>query len=246
LNQQVVIIPTFNEIENIESIINSVFKLSTPFDILIVDDNSPDGTADKVIELQSAFTERLHLLQRKNKKGLGTAYIDGFKYALDHHYDYIFEMDADFSHNPNDLERLLAELKNGTDLIIGSRYVQGGGFRNWGLDRKILSKGASYYVKLITWMPINDATAGFVGYNAGVLRNINLDSIEFVGYAFQIEMKYAAYVNEFKLKEIPITFKDREKGQSKMNLSIISEALGGVLKMRWKSFRNQYTKTDKA
>ena len=240
-----VIVPTYNEKENITDLVQQILALPIEAHVIVVDDNSPDCTGD-VADALAECHDRVGVIHRSGKLGLGTAYLAGFRKGLSEGADRLITMDADFSHNPNDLERLLAELKNGTDLIIGSRYVQGGGFRNWGLDRKILSKGASYYVKLITWMPINDATAGFVGYNAGVLRNINLDSIEFVGYAFQIEMKYAAYVNEFKLKEIPITFKDREKGQSKMNLSIISEALGGVLKMRWKSFRNQYTKTDKA
>lgn len=240
MDKRVVIIPTFNEIENISAIITAVFALPTAFDVMIVDDNSPDGTADVVKSLQKEYPKNLHLVQRTGKKGLGTAYIAGFKEALKLGYDYIFEMDADFSHNPKDLINLYQACLDGADMAIGSRYVQGGGFKNWGMDRKILSKGASYYVQMITWMPVKDATAGFVVYKRQVLEAINLNDIEFVGYAFQIEMKYAAYINGFKLKEIPITFKDREKGNSKMNLSIISEALPGVIKMRWKSLIGKY------
>ncbi len=240
MSSKVVIIPTFNEKENVEAIIKAVLTLKGGYDVLIVDDNSPDGTANIVEEMQQNYKKRIHLIKRIGKKGLGTAYIAGFREAISLKYDYIFEMDADFSHNPLDLERLYEACENGADVAIGSRYVDGGGFKNWGWDRIFLSKGASFYVKLITWMPIKDPTAGFIAYKRKVLETIKLEDIEFVGYAFQIEMKYAAFVNGFSIKEIPITFKDREKGTSKMNLSIISEALPGVLKIRLKKFLGKY------
>lgn len=229
-----VIIPTYNEKENIEDIIRAVIALDDGFDILVVDDNSPDGTADIVKTLQQEYKDIVHLLVRKEKSGLGTAYIAGFKYGLSKGYAYLFEMDADFSHKPADLIRLRKECRDGNaDVCVGSRYVKGGGVVNWPWDRLFLSKGASYYVQAITWMPVKDSTGGFKCYTRKVLESINLDKIEFVGYAFQIEMKYAAWSLGFKIKEIPIIFEDRVKGVSKMNLSIVSEAILGVLKMRF-------------
>ncbi len=229
-----VIIPTYNEKENIEDIIRAVISLDEDFDILVVDDNSPDGTADIVKSLQQEFKDIVHLLVRKEKSGLGTAYIAGFKYGLSKGYAYLFEMDADFSHKPVDLVRLRKECRDGNaDLCVGSRYVEGGGVVNWPWDRLFLSKGASYYVQAITWMPVKDSTGGFKCYTRRVLESINLEKIEFVGYAFQIEMKYAAWSLGFNIKEIPIIFEDRVKGVSKMNLSIVSEAILGVLKMRF-------------
>ncbi|GIM51662.1 dolichyl-phosphate beta-D-mannosyltransferase [Capnocytophaga cynodegmi] len=228
-----VIIPTYNEIENIEAIIKAVFSQSEKFHILIVDDNSPDGTAKKVQELQQIFLGRLFLEIRTEKKGLGTAYIHGFKWALQHNYDYIFEMDADFSHNPADLLRLHAECsRNGSDIAIGSRYVKGVNVVNWPLSRILLSYGASLYVKIITGMKIHDPTAGFVCYSRKVIESIDLDEIKFVGYAFQIEMKYKSFLKDFKIKEVPIIFIDRAKGKSKMNGSIIKEAIWGVIAMK--------------
>lgn len=228
-----VIIPTYNEIENIEAIIRAVFDQSERFHILIVDDNSPDGTGEKVRELQQTFPERLFLEVRTEKKGLGTAYIYGFKWALRHNYDYICEMDADFSHNPADLLRLYTECsQNGSDIAIGSRYVKGVNVVNWPLSRILLSYGASLYVKIITGMKIHDPTAGFVCYSREVIQSIDLDQIKFVGYAFQIEMKYNAYLKKFRIKEIPIIFTDRTRGKSKMNGSIIKEAIWGVIAMK--------------
>ncbi|ATA90163.1 dolichyl-phosphate beta-D-mannosyltransferase [Capnocytophaga stomatis] len=228
-----VIIPTYNEIENIEAIIRAVFEQSEKFHILIVDDNSPDKTAEKVRELQQIFPEKLFLEVRIEKKGLGTAYIHGFKWALQHNYDYIFEMDADFSHNPADLLRLYKECaENGSDMAIGSRYVKGVNVVNWPLQRILLSYGASLYVKIITGMKIHDPTAGFICYSRKVIEAIELDKVEFVGYAFQIEMKYKAHLKRFKITEVPIIFTDRAKGKSKMNGSIIKEAIWGVIAMK--------------
>ncbi|MFK8284039.1 polyprenol monophosphomannose synthase [Capnocytophaga canis] len=228
-----VIIPTYNEIENIEAIIKAVFDQSGKFHILIVDDNSPDGTSQKVRELQQIFSERLFLEVRTEKKGLGTAYIHGFKWALRRNYDYIFEMDADFSHNPADLLRLYIECtQNGSDVAIGSRYVKGVNVVNWPLSRILLSYGASLYVKIITGMKIHDPTAGFVCYSRKVIESIDLDGIEFVGYAFQIEMKYKTYIKKFKISEVPIIFTDRVRGKSKMNGNIIKEAIWGVIAMK--------------
>lgn len=234
-----VIIPTYNELENVEAIIRAVFALSEPFHVLIVDDGSPDGTAQIVRDLQAGeFAGRLHLLERRGKLGLGTAYIAGFRWGLEHGYDYLFEMDADFSHNPNDLPRLLAKCRDeGADVAVGSRYCRGGHLENWPKDRIILSRGASLYTSLILWMPIADPTAGFICYRRKVLETIDLDRIKFIGYAFQIEMKYTAYRLGFKVKEVPITFKDREKGQSKMSLHIIREAMLGVLQMRFRKVK---------
>jgi dolichol-phosphate mannosyltransferase len=237
--QGIVIIPTFNEIENIEAIIKAVFALSTPFHVLIVDDNSPDGTAAKVEELQKEFPTQLHLKVRMKKLGLGTAYVAGFKWALSRGYDYIFEMDADFSHNPNDLEKLLLACENGADVAIGSRYSNGVNVVNWPLSRVLLSYFASVYVRMITGMKIADATAGFKCYKRQVLEAINLDKIKFVGYAFQIEMKYRAFVKNFKIVEVPIIFTDRTKGKSKMSGGIIREAVVGVIMLRLSKIFNR-------
>ena len=234
-----VIIPTYNELENVEAIIRAVFALSEPFHVLIVDDGSPDGTGDVVRKLQDGpFSGRLHLLERRGKLGLGTAYTAGFRWGLARSYAYFFEMDADFSHNPHDLLRLLAKCRDeGADVAVGSRYCGGGHLENWPADRSILSRGASLYASLILWMPVSDPTAGFVCYSRNVLQTIDLDRIKFIGYAFQIEMKYTAYRLGFKVEEVPITFKDREKGQSKMSLKIIREAMLGVLQMRFRKVR---------
>ncbi len=230
----IVIIPTYNEIENIEQIIRKVFSLSKVFHLLIVDDGSPDGTADKVKQLQLEYSDKLFILERKGKQGLGTAYIAGFKWCLAKGYEYIFEMDADFSHNPNDLERLYDACANdGFDIAVGSRYVNGGKVENWPMNRILISYGASVYVRLITWMPVKDCTAGFVCYSRKVLETIDLDSIQFIGYAFQIEMKYRAWKKGFKIKEIPITFVDRKEGISKMTKGIVKEAITGVWKMKF-------------
>lgn len=232
--KNIVIIPTYNEIENIEKIIRKVMSLKIVFHILIVDDGSPDGTAETVKTLQREFQDRLFLIQRAGKQGLGTAYIAGFKWSIEKGYDFIFEMDADFSHNPDDLERLYQTCSHdGYDIAVGSRYVKGGRVENWPLNRILISYGASVYVRLITWMPIKDCTAGFVCYKREVLQGINLDKIRFIGYAFQIEMKYAAWKKKFRLKEIPITFVDRKEGISKMTKGIVKEAIMGVWKMRF-------------
>ena len=239
MNCGIVIIPTYNEIENIESIIRAVFSLDKLFHILIVDDNSPDKTADKVKELQGEFAESLFLEQRTKKAGLGTAYVHGFKWALAQNYEYVFEMDADFSHNPHDLERLYDACHfGGAELAIGSRYVTGVNVVNWPLSRVLLSYFASVYVRAITGMKIMDATAGFICYHRSVLEAINLDKIKFIGYAFQIEMKYRAYSNNCNIQEVPVIFTDRTKGQSKMSGSIIKEAIFGVLALRIKRMFN--------
>jgi len=235
MSDSVVIIPTYNEIENIEAIIRAVFDLKKEFDILVVDDNSPDGTAKAVIELQDEFPNRLHLEQRQEKSGLGVAYIHGFKWALNREYQYIFEMDADFSHRPSDLLRLYRACANGADLAIGSRYKKGVNVVNWPLHRVLLSYGASFYVKLITGMWVHDPTAGFICYKREVLEAIPLDKVKFVGYAFQIEMKFRAHKKGFKIEEVSIIFTDREKGKSKMSSSIIWEAVFGVISMKLRS-----------
>ena len=240
MNEKLVIIPTYNEIENINLIIPAVLELETNFHVLIVDDNSPDGTSEEVKNWQLKHPNKVYMLQREGKLGLGTAYIAGFKFALDKGYEYIFEMDADFSHNPKDLLRLFKACKEGADLSIGSRYVKGGGLENWPLDRKLLSYGASIYVRFITWMMIKDPTAGFVCYTNKVLSTFDLNKIRFIGYAFQIEMKYSAWKNGFKLVELPIIFKDRELGHSKMNSNIVSEAMKGVISMRWLGMKGYY------
>jgi dolichol-phosphate mannosyltransferase len=240
MSNSIVIIPTYNEIENIESIVRAVFSLHKPFDILIVDDNSPDKTADKVIELQKEFANQLFLEKREKKAGLGTAYVFGFKWALAKNYDYIFEMDADFSHNPADLEKLYEACHfGGGEIAIGSRYVTGVNVVNWPLNRVLMSYFASFYVKKITGMKIHDATAGFMCYKRTVLESINLDKIKFIGYAFQIEMKYRTYCKKFKIVEVPIIFTDRTKGESKMSNSIIKEAVFGVISLRISKFFNR-------
>jgi len=236
MKDAIVIIPTFNEIENIEDIIRTTFGLNKAFDILVVDDNSPDLTGLKVKELQKEFKDRLFLETRKEKSGLGTAYIHGFTWCLDHDYNYIFEMDADFSHNPNDLEHLYNACHiDGADMSIGSRYVKGVNVVNWPMSRVLLSYMASIYVRVITGMKIHDTTAGFVCYKRAVLEGIDLDKIKFVGYAFQIEMKFKAYLRRFKIIEVPVIFTDRTKGESKLSGGIISEAIFGVITMKIKS-----------
>ena len=240
--KKIVLIPTYNEKENITAILHAVLGLSSDFHVLIIDDNSPDGTASIVESLMGKFLHRLFLLKRPGKQGLGTAYILGFKWALDHNYDYIFEMDADFSHNPNDLDRLLQACEKGADVAIGSRYVKGGETENWPIDRKIYSLGGSAYTRIITGMPIKDPTAGFICYKNEVLANINLDAIKFIGYAFQIEMKFAAWKLGYKIKEVPITFVDRKIGTSKMSKGIIKEAMLGVLNMQWQSSTGKFVK----
>lgn len=229
---KLVIIPTYNEKENIERIILKVLSLAGSYHILVVDDGSPDGTANIIRKLQEMYPEQLHLLERTGKLGLGTAYIAGFKWALRRNYEYIFEMDADFSHNPDDLLRLHQACVSGADVAIGSRYVRGGKVVNWPWDRIFISKGGAIYTKLITWMPVNDPTAGFVCYRREVLKAIPLNKVQFIGYAFQIEMKYRAWKLGFKLKEVPITFVDRKEGVSKMSKGIVQEAIYGVWKMK--------------
>lgn len=238
MNNGIIVIPTYNEIENIEAIITAVFNLNYNLHILVVDDNSPDGTADKVIELQNKYKD-LFILQRKGKQGLGTAYVAGFKWAIENRYEYIYEMDADFSHNPNDLIALHQACLNGADLSVGSRYVTGVNVVNWPLSRVLLSYFASVYVNLITGMKINDTTAGFVCYKTDTLKAINLDKIKFVGYAFQIEMKYRAFSKNLKIVEVPIIFTDRTRGESKMSNSIIKEAIFGVISLRIRKLFNR-------
>jgi dolichol-phosphate mannosyltransferase len=237
---KIVIIPTYNEKENIEAIIAAVMNLSSGFHVLIVDDGSPDGTAAIVKSLFDKYQDKLFIQERKGKLGLGTAYIHGFNWALKNNYEYIFEMDADFSHNPNDLERLYDACVNGADVAVGSRYTKGGALQNWPANRIALSKGASLYTRIITFMPVMDPTAGFVCYKANVLRSINLQAISFVGYAFQIEMKFASWKLGFQIAEVPITFTDRKLGASKMNKGIIKEGIFGVIKLKWQSFSKNY------
>lgn len=229
---KLVIIPTYKEKENIEKIIRKVLSLHGNFHVLIIDDGSPDGTADIVKSLQKEIPERVHLIERSGKQGLGTAYITGFKWALDRTYEYIFEMDADFSHNPDDLIRLYEACAKGADVSVGSRYVRGGKVMNWPWDRIFISKGGAMYTRMITFMPVKDPTAGFVCYTRRVLRAIPLDRVQFIGYAFQIEMKYRAWKLGFKIKEVPITFIDRVEGLSKMSKGIVQEAMYGVWKMK--------------
>jgi dolichol-phosphate mannosyltransferase len=239
LRRAIVIIPTYNEKGNITRIIEAVMQLDTPLHVLVVDDNSPDGTAQIVTDMQVRYPDALHLLKRPGKQGLGTAYIAGFRQCISMGYDYIFEMDADFSHDPKDLPRLLeACAVRGADLSVGSRYVKGGKVDNWPMLRILISYFASLYVRAILWIDVKDATAGFVCYQRHVLETIDLDNIEFIGYAFQIEMKYAAIKNGFRIEEVPITFIDRQVGQSKMSMGIFKEAFFGVLKMKTK--RNQW------
>lgn len=235
MSDSLVIIPTFNEIENIEAIVRAVFDLKKEFHVLIVDDNSPDGTSEQVKILQKEFQNKLFLEVRKEKAGLGTAYIHGFKWALNRDYLFIFEMDADFSHRPSDLQRLYRACLNGADVAVGSRYKKGVNVVNWPLYRVLLSYGASFYVKLITGMQVHDPTAGFVCYKKKVLETINLDAVKFIGYAFQIEMKFRAYLKKFTIEEVSIIFTDREKGKSKMSTAIIWEAIFGVFSMKVRS-----------
>jgi len=230
--ESIVIIPTYNEMENVERMTRKVMSLNEDVHILYVDDNSPDGTATKIEELQSEFKGRVHLEKREGKQGLGTAYIHGFKWSIKNGYNYIFEMDCDFSHNPDDLERLYQACKKGADVAIGSRYVRGGKITNWPMKRILMSYFASVYVRLILFMNIKDTTAGFKCYKREVLEKINLDGVTFKGYAFQICMKFAAKRHGFKIVEIPITFIDRELGVSKMSTGIFKEAFFGVWKMR--------------
>lgn len=241
--EKIVIIPTYNEKENIATIVAAVFSLNQGFHVLVIDDGSPDGTANEVRALQVHYPDQLFLEERKGKLGLGTAYIHGFRWALARGYTYILEMDADFSHNPADLVRLHhACSAEGADVAVGSRYVPGGAVKNWPGNRILLSKGASLYTRFFTWMPIKDPTAGFVCYRREVLSQINLDSISFTGYAFQIEMKFAAWKLGFRIQEVPITFVDRKYGVSKMNKGIVKEGILGVLKLRWQSMFKQYRK----
>lgn len=245
MNDSIVIIPTYNECENAENIIRTVFDLKKSFDILIIDDGSPDGTAQIVKKLQTEFPDRLHLIERSGKLGLGTAYICGFKWALEKKYDFIFEMDADFSHNPNDLERLYNACANqGGDVAIGSRYITGVNVVNWPMGRVLMSYFASKYVRIITGMKVADTTAGFKCFRRYVLEDINLDKIHFKGYAFQIEMKFTAFKHGFKLIEVPIIFINRELGTSKMNGGIFGEAVFGVLQMKFRSFFKEYRQSN--
>jgi dolichol-phosphate mannosyltransferase len=246
MSDGIVVIPTFNEKENIEKIIRKVFSLSRPFDLLVVDDNSPDGTGGIVKGLQAEFGGRLHLEERRGKMGLGTAYIHGFKWALERGYDFIFEMDADFSHNPEDLVRLYETCREGADLAIGSRYINGVTVVNWPIGRLIMSYYASAYVRMILGLPVRDTTAGFKCYRRRVLETIQLDKIRFMGYAFQIEMKFNAWKHGFRLVEIPIIFVDRKEGVSKMSTKIFKEAFLGVIQMKVKSWFRKYGKAPSA
>ncbi|MET0634409.1 MAG: polyprenol monophosphomannose synthase [Chitinophagaceae bacterium] len=241
--EKLVIIPTYNERENIGKILHAIFDLRQDFHVLVIDDGSPDGTASIVKAMQPDFPGQLFIEERTGKLGLGTAYILGFKWSVIHQYEFVFEMDADFSHNPADLIRLYDACKTGgADLAIGSRYVKGGGVINWPTNRIALSKGASLYTRLITWMPVKDPTAGFVCYRRVVLETINLEEIRFTGYAFQIEMKFATWKLGFRLKEVPIIFQDRTSGVSKMNKGIVKEGILGVLQLRWHSWFTDYHK----
>lgn len=240
--EKLVIIPTYNEKENIANIISAIFSLRSGYHILVIDDGSPDGTAAIVKDIQQQYPKELFIEERSGKLGLGTAYIHGFKWALNKGYRFIFEMDADFSHNPNDLDRLYAEAVNGYDLVVGSRYVKHGQVENWPWSRKFISKGGALYTRMITWMPVKDPTAGFVCYSAELLKAIDFSKIGFSGYAFQIEMKFAAWKLGFKIKEVPITFVDRRFGTSKMNHDIVKEGIWGVVKIQFKSLFGGYKK----
>jgi len=243
MSDGVILIPTYNEILNIEAIISKVLSLEAQFHILIIDDNSPDGTANVVKQLQTEYSDRLHLLERSGKLGLGTAYIAGFSWALKQQYDYIFEMDADFSHNPDDLLLLYSACKtDGADLAIGSRYISGVNVVNWPIGRVIMSYYASKYVRIVSGMNIMDTTAGFKCYKRKVLETINFDHIRFKGYAFQIEMKFTTFKFGFKIIEVPIIFTDRKRGKSKMSGGIFNEALWGVILMKWRSLFRKYNK----
>ena len=235
--KRLVIIPTYNECENVARMTDKVMSLSGDFDLLFVDDGSPDGTADIIREKITEYGSRVNLVERSGKLGLGTAYIAGFKWALERGYDEIFEMDCDFSHNPDDLLRLASRLESGADVVVGSRYVKGMNVVNWPLSRILISYGASLYVRMVTRMPIYDSTAGFVGYKADVLRAINLDEVQMIGYGFQIEMKYTAWRHGFRLREESIVFTDRELGTSKMSSSIFGEAFFGVMKLPFRRIK---------
>ncbi len=244
VSKNLVIIPTYNERENIERMLDAVLALPMPFHLLVVDDGSPDGTAALVKAKQEQRPDAIFLLERSGKLGLATAYIAGFRWGIEQEYDYIFEMDCDFSHNPNDLVRLRQLLGEGADVAIGSRYVKGGKCVNWPADRMILSYGASLYVRLITWMWVKDPTGGFVGYRRKVLETIDLDKIKAIGYAFQIEMKFASWLLGFQLRELPITFTDRIEGVSKMSHGIVKEAIWGVVQMKWMSLFSSFAKKE--
>ena len=245
-SDSIVIIPTYNEKENIENIIRAVFGLEKTFHLLVIEDNSPDGTADIVRRLQQEFPERLFMIERKGKLGLGTAYIAGFKWAIAHAYDYVFEMDADFSHNPNDLPRLYRACHDeGADVAIGSSYVSGVNVVNWPMGRVLMSYFASKYVRLVTGLPIHDTTAGFKCYRREVLETLPLDKIRFKGYAFQIEMKFTAYQCGFRIQEVPVIFINRELGTSKMNSSIFGEAVFGVIQLKWDSWFHKFPQKPK-
>ena len=240
--KKLVIIPTYNEKDNITAILDAVFSLQQHFHVLVIDDGSPDGTASIVKNLMLQHENCLFLEERKGKLGLGTAYIHGFTWALARGYDYIFEMDADFSHDINDLDRLYAACRSGADVAVGSRYVKGGKIENWPLSRHIYSRGGAVYTKLITWIPVNDPTAGFVCYTRKVLDTINFNEIRFVGYAFQVEMKFAAWKLGFRIAEVPIVFRDRKFGVSKMSKGILKEGILGVLRIQWQSMFKNYRK----
>jgi len=242
MSTSLVIIPTYNERENIEKILEAVFSLEDIFHVLVIDDGSPDGTAQIVKRLQDTYTHRLFIVERGGKLGLGTAYITGFTWALQHGYDFIFEMDADFSHNPADLIRLQNAAKEGADLVIGSRYIKGVNVVNWPMSRVLLSYFASAYVRFVTGMPVQDATAGFICYRRNVLETIDLSRVHFVGYAFQIEMKFTAWKHGFIIKEVPVIFTDRTAGTSKMSHGIIKEAVFGVIKLKVLSFFRSWKK----
>lgn len=235
--KNLIIIPTYNELNNIPKMIDKVFSLGEPFDLLVIDDGSPDGTGTAVKAKQAEYPERLHLLERSGKLGLGTAYLMGFQWALDHGYDYIFEMDADFSHNPNDLLTMLETAREGYDLVIGSRYITGINVVNWPMKRVLLSYYASVFVRTVTRMPVHDATAGFVCYSRGLLSAMDLNRIKMKGYGFQVEMKYTAWKLGFRIKEIPIIFTERREGKSKMSNGIFREAFFGVLGLRFRKIR---------
>ena len=237
--RKLIIIPTYNERENIAAMVAKVFSLEGYFHLLVIDDGSPDGTAEIVRTLQRTYSERLFLIERSGKLGLGTAYIAGFKWALEHDYDAVFEMDCDFSHNPDDLLRLTHAMEEGADVVVGSRYVTGVNVVNWPLSRLLMSYFASKYVRLITRMPVNDATAGFVGYRREVLQSINLDRVEMVGYGFQIEMKYTAWKLGYTIREVSIIFVDRVAGASKMSSGIFGEAFFGVLKLPFRQIKRR-------
>lgn len=235
--RKLVIIPTYNEIDNISAMIDKVFSLPSEFDLLIIDDGSPDGTAAVVKERQAEFPARLHLIEREGKLGLGTAYIAGFKWALGRDYDYVFEMDCDFSHNPDDLIRLYERAEEGYDVVVGSRYIKGVNVVNWPMSRLLMSYGASLYVRMATWMPVHDSTAGFVCYSRKALETIDLDGVRMKGYGFQIEMKYSAWKLGLKVSEVSIVFTERREGVSKMSGGIFGEAFFGVLKLPFRKIR---------